>query len=410
MKYDLIVIGGGAAGMMAAGRAAQNGADVLLLEKRDRLGVKLAITGKGRCNITNAEFDDRKLIKKYGPQGKFLFSAFHNFGPQGIIDFFEDRDVTTKIERGNRVFPISDRSSTVIEAMIKYLKQHNVTIKTNAAVKSMVASGKKIDNLILQNGEEFTATSYAICTGGQAYPQTGSTGDAYVWLKKMGHNIITPVQALVPVILKERWVKELEGLSLKNVTISVYQQGKKVESEFGEAIFTDNGMSGPIVIHMSKKIGQLLKNGKVELQIDFKPALSFTELDQRIQKDFKKLNNKLFKNSLPALMPRMLIPIIMKLSAINPDKKVNAISREERKRLVHLLKNFKLQVKVLAGFARAIVTAGGVDLKEIDSKTMQSKVIDNLFLAGEIINIDGPTGGYNLQICWSTGYSIGENF
>ncbi|MBU0964194.1 NAD(P)/FAD-dependent oxidoreductase [Patescibacteria group bacterium] len=410
MKHDLMVIGGGPAGMMAAGRAAENGARVLLLEKRGKLGVKLSITGKGRCNITNAEFDNRKLIKKYGSNGNFLFPPFHKFGPQEVINFFEKRNIKTKIERGNRVFPVSNKSSAVIEALIKYLKQNNVTIKTNATVKSIVCEDNKIKKVALQSGEEFMSDKYAICTGGQAYPQTGSTGDAYNWLEKMGHKIISPEQALVPVIVAERWVKELEGLSLKNVDISIYKKEKKVESEFGEAIFTDNGMSGPVIIEMSKKIGQLLKDGEVELQIDYKPALNFTELDQRIQKDFKKYSNKLFKNSLQALMPRLLIPVIINLSKINPDKKVNAITKKERKTLIHLLKSFKLQVKALAGFDRAIVTSGGVDLKEIDPRTMQSKIITNLYLAGEIINIDGPTGGYNLQICWSTGYCVGDNF
>ena len=216
MKYDLIVIGGGPAGMMAAGRAAEKGARVLLLEKRTQLGVKLSITGKGRCNITNAEFDDRSLIKKYGKNGKFLFSSFHAFGPREVINFFEERNIKTKIERGNRVFPVSDKSRTVIEALIAYLKQHNVTIKTNAAVKSIISQGTTIDMVVLQNGEKFKADAYALCTGGQAYPQTGSTGDAYAWLKKIGHTITPLEQALVPVIVKERWVKEMEGLSLKN--------------------------------------------------------------------------------------------------------------------------------------------------------------------------------------------------
>jgi predicted Rossmann fold flavoprotein len=410
MKYDLIVIGGGPAGMMAAGRAAENGARVLLLEKRNKLGIKLSITGKGRCNITNAEFDDCKLIKKYGHNGKFLFSSFNKFGPQEIINFFEQRNIKTKIERGNRVFPVSDRSSTVIEALIKYLKQNNVTIKINAAVKSIVLKDKMIDKVVLLNGEEFEADKYAICTGGQAYPQTGSTGDAYTWLAKMGHTIISPEQALVPVIVKEHWVKELEGLSLKNIEISVYQNGKKVESEFGEALFTSRGLSGPVVIDMSSVIGQCLKMGEVELFVDFKPALSFKELDKRIQKDFKEFQNKQFKNSLQCLLPKKLIPVIIKLSGINPAKKVNEITRKERIMIIHLLKSFKLSVKSLDGFDRAIVTAGGVDLKEVDPKIMRSKIIKNLYLAGEVLDIDGPTGGYNLQICWSTGFCIGQNF
>lgn len=396
--------------MMAAGRAAANGARVLLLEKRHKLGIKLSISGKGRCNITNAEFDNQKLIKKYGRNGKFLFSSFYKFGPQDVIDFFEQRNVKTKIERGNRVFPVSDRSSTVIEALITYLKQHNVTIKTKAAVKSIVTKGKKIDKVILQSGEEFESEQYAICSGGQAYPQTGSTGDAYAWLKKMGHNIISPEQALVPVIVKESWVKELEGLSLKNVSISIFQNNKRIASAFGEALFTARGLSGPVVIDMSSVIGKCLKAGEVALFIDFKPALGFSALDQRIQRDFEEFRNKQFKNSLQYLLPKKLIPVIIKLSGINPAKKVNEITKKERLTITHLLKSFRLNVKSLAGFDRAIVTAGGVDLREVDPKTMQSKIITNLYLAGEVLDVDGPTGGYNLQICWSTGFCLGQNF
>lgn len=410
MIYDLIVIGGGPAGMMAAGRAGECGARVLLLEKNAKLGTKLGTTGKGRCNITNAEFDDRKLIAKYGRNGRFLFSALNKFGVQDMLDFLAQRGVPTKIERGNRVFPKSDKSADVIGALTKYLKESKVTIQTNASVKSIEHTDKQIHQIILSDGQKLRANNYAICSGGKGHPLTGSSGDAYAWLKKMGHKITELAPAIVPIILREKWIKELEGLSLKNVTISLYQKGKKIKSSFGEAIFTDNGLSGPIIIDMSKIVGQHLKKGKVELKIDFKPALDFPTLDKRLQRDFAQFNHKLFRNSLSALLPKKLIPVMIKLSQIDPEKKVNAISQEGRKKLVHLIKDFTLQVKGLAGFNRAIVTSGGVDLKQVDPKTMKSKIIDNLYLAGEILDLDGPTGGYNLQMCWTTGYCLGDNF
>ncbi len=406
----MIVIGGGPAGIMAAGRAAENGARVLLLEKNNKLGTKLLITGKGRCNITNAEFDTREFIKKFGRNGKFLFSALHKFGVRDTIEFFENRGVKTKKERGNRIFPKSDKSRDVLIALINYLKQNKVRVKTKAEVNSIIHQGDKIEKIILTNGEELSAEKYTICTGGKSYPLTGSTGDGYKWLRKMGQTIILPRPVLAPILTKENWVKDLEGLSLKNVEISIYQNNKKIDSRFGEALFTAVGLSGPIVLGISKCIGLALEHGRVNIQIDFKPALSFKTLDRRIQKDFKEFNNKMFKNSLDWLLPKTLIPVIVRLSGINPEKKINSVTREERKKLLHLLKNFKLWVKKIDGFDKALITSGGVDLKEVDPKTMRSKIIKNLYLAGEILDIDGPTGGFNLQACWSTGYAVGDNF
>lgn len=408
MIYDLVVIGGGPAGMMAAGRAGELGARVLLLEKNANLGIKLLITGKDRCNITNDISDHREMINKYGKNGKFLFSSFSKFNNKDVIDFFESRGVKTKTERGDRVFPQSDKSSDVLEVLINYLKESRVEVKTRSEVKAIIKEKEMIKKVILENGEEIIGDNYVICTGGKSYPGTGSTGDAYNWLEKLGHKIIKPMPALSPIIVKEKVVKELEGLSLKNVEVSINKNLKKIDSRFGEAIFTGDGMSGPIILDMSKKIGENLP-GDIDLKIDFKPALDFKNLDLRVQADFKETNNKMFKNSLDKLLPKKLIPIIIKLTKINPDKQVNLVTKEERKKLIHLLKEFTLSIKGLTGYSKAIVTAGGVELSEVDPVTCKSKIINNLYLAGEVLNLDGPTGGYNLQICWSTGYAVGNS-
>lgn len=408
MKYDVVVIGGGPAGMMSAGRAGELGSRVLLLEKNRGLGIKLLITGKGRCNITNKTDDLKELINRFGKNGKFLFSSFYKFGVDDVIEFFESRKVKTKVERGNRVFPVSDKSKDILDVLTGYLKKSQVKIKTNAQVKEIIKKGEKIEKVILDNGDEIFADKFIICTGGKSHPGTGSSGDGFHWLTKLGHKITKLAPSLTPIVVEDKIVKDLEGLSLKNVEISIYKNDKKIDSRFGEAIFTANGLSGPVILDMSKKIGKEL-SAKMKVRIDFKPALDFEKLDRRIQRDFREKNNKMFKNSLEKLLPQKLIPVIIKLSKINPEKKVNLITKEERKILLHLIKEFDLNLKELAGYDKAIVTAGGVDLKEIDPATMKSKLIDNLYFAGEIIDIDGPTGGYNLQICWSTGYVAGES-
>lgn len=406
--FNIAVIGGGPAGMIAAGKASEMGSRVILIEKNKNLGVKLLITGKGRCNITNKADGLKEMINRFGKNGKFLFSAFSKFGVDEVISFFESRGLKTKIERGGRVFPVSDRSQDVLNVLINYLKKSNVEIKTNSKVKKIIKKGDRIEKIILANHEEIIADNFVICTGGKSYPITGSTGDGYKWVEKIGHTITRISPSLAPIVIKESYVKELEGLSLKNVEISVYKDDKKINSRFGDAIFTVNGMSGPIVLDMSKAISKELP-GKVRMQIDFKPALDFIKLDKRIQRDFQKGSNKLFKNSLDGLLPKKLIPVIIRLSEIDPDKKVNSITKEERRKLLHLLKEFSLEIKELEGFKRAIITTGGIELNEVDQKTMKSKLIDNLYFAGEILDLDGPTGGYNLQVCWATGYVAGES-
>jgi len=408
MKYDVVIIGGGPAGMIAAGRAGELGARVILVEKNKNLGRKLLITGKGRCNITNKTDKPREFINKFGKNGEFLFSSFCRFGIKETINFFENLGVETKVERGGRVFPKSSKSQDVVNALINYLRKSDVKIKLNSEVKEIVKKNKRIKKVVLANNEEIMADKLIVCTGGKSYPKTGSTGQGYLWAQKMGHKIIKPTPSLVPIETKENWVGSLQGVSLKNVSVALFQNNKELDFRFGEMLFTHFGLSGPIILDLSKKIGELLATGEVILKIDLKPALDFLKLDKRLQRDFK--INKDFKNYLPELLPQKLGDLIVRFSKISPDKKLNSITKEERKKLIDVLKGLKLTVKGLIGFSQAIVTSGGVDLKEIDSKTMRSKIIKNLYFAGEILDIDGPTGGYNLQVCWTTGYVAGEGF
>ncbi len=407
-KFDLAVIGAGPAGIMAAGIAGENGAKVVLLEQNQVLGKKLLITGKGRCNITNAAENNRAFIKELGPGGEFLFSTLNNFGPNETISFFNKLGIETKIERGRRVFPSSDKSIDILNALIAFLNQNNVKILKNEKVMRFSEKNHSIEKIILSD-RDIIAKNFVIATGGLSYPKTGSTGDGYGWAKKLGHNIIKLEPALTPILVKEKWINELEGLSLKNVSIGIYQNNKKQDEQFGEALFTDKGMSGPIILDLSRKIGQLLKTGSVELKINFKPALDYQTLDKRIQRDFLINPNKMFKNGLDALLPKKIIPTIVRLSKIYENKKIGQITKKERGTINKLLREFKLNVKCLDGFNKAIITVGGVDLKQVDPKTMKSKIIDNLYFAGEILNVHGPTGGYNLQICFSTGYTAGKN-
>jgi predicted Rossmann fold flavoprotein len=406
--YDTAVIGGGPAGMMAAGAAAQNGSRVVLIEKNDRTGKKLLITGKGRCNITTAETDPKNIARAFGKNGKFLYSALHAFSVNDTIAFFNERGLPTKVERGQRVFPVSDHAQDVLHVLTAFLKEHKVKLMNNCTVTRLVKKENFIEKIKTTNGD-VQAKQYIICVGGLTYPSTGSSGDGYKWAKELGHSVTPPHPSLVPVRTKELWVKELQGLSLKNVRISVYQDNKKQDSRFGEALFTHDGLSGPIILDMSQKIGGLLKHGKVELRLDLKPALEYPKLDVRIQRDFQKNSNKMFKNSLNDLLPRKMIAVIIKLSGIDPDQIVNKITKEERNKLLHLLKELTFNVYSLYGFNKAIATAGGIKLKELDPKTMRSEIIDNLYFAGEIIDLNGPTGGYNLQMCWSTGYLAGKS-
>jgi len=406
--FDVAVIGGGPAGMMAAGRAAELGAKVVLIEKNEILGKKLLITGKGRCNFTHNEFDIRKFAEKFGRNGRFLYGALALFGAPEVIKFFESRGVKAKVEQGDRIFPEKGNTQDILNVLIKYLAEGKVDILLNSEVTGFKQEKGKISKVLLRD-RQINADKYIICAGGKAYPQTGSSGDGYRWAEQLGHTVIPPVPALNPVKTSEKWVKELQGLSLKNVSLKLFQKGKKQDERFGEMLFTHFGVSGPMVMDMSKNIGALLKKGPVKLILDLKAALDFKKLDKRIQRDFQEFKGRMFKNSLKGLLPLSMIPVIIKLSGIEPEKKVDYISREERNRLVHLLKELELTPTGLLGFKWSVVTSGGVALKEVNPNTMGSKKVENLYFAGEILDLDSPSGGYNLQECWSTGYLAGQS-
>lgn len=400
----VVVIGAGPAGMMAAITASESN-EVILLDGNDRLGKKLFITGKGRCNVTNnkdiSEFFDYIPGNPY-----FLYSALYTFTNVDTINFFEKEGVKLKVERGGRVFPKSDKSSDIIKGLKNALQNKNIKIMLNSLVKDIIKKDDKIISVILENGKEILGDHFILATGGASYPLTGSKGDGQRFAKNIGHNIKELKPSLVPIEIKESIVTELMGLSLKNISLKIYEDNKKVYENIGEMIFTHFGISGPLVLTGSRFIKS---NKKYKVSLDLKPALTEKELDLRVQKDFKKYINKDFKNSLDDLLPKKLIPVIIRLSNIDENKKVNEITKEERKGLVSLIKNFNLNVKKLRSIDEAIVTAGGVDTKEIDPSTMKSKIITNLSFAGEVIDVDAFTGGYNVQIALSTGYVAGSN-
>ena len=408
MGNNVIVIGAGAAGMMAAIIAAENGASVTILEKMPRVGKKLLITGKGRCNITNIA-DIKELIKNMHGNGSFLYSSFHNFSNNDLIDFFENLGVKTKVERGGRVFPESDKAIDVVDALLRKMDSLEIRILKDVAVKNIIKEDNKVTAVVDKKGLVYQADKIIVATGGASYPATGSSGDGYVIAEKLGHTI-TPIKpSLVPLETEEDWVKIAQGLSLKNVKASIIVDDKKVAEDFGEMLFTHYGVSGPIILSLSKIVAENLTENKiVELAINLKPALSFEKLHNRVQRDFEKNTKKQIKNALNELLPSKLIDIIIDLSYINPDKMINQITKEERLRLVEQIMDLRLTITKTRPVAEAIVTAGGVSIKEINPKTMESKIIEGLYFAGEIVDVDGYTGGYNLQAAFSMGYIAGK--
>lgn len=417
----VIIIGGGPAGMLAAITSAQNGNETTIIEKNNRLGKKLLITGKGRCNITSS-IDINDFINNIPGNGKFLYSAFQNYTNKDIINFLEKNGVSVKEERGNRIFPKSDKSLDVEKAFEREITRLHINVKLNSKVTKIMVKNNKVEGVKYLNSENIEKTLYVdkiiLATGGATYPLTGSTGDGYKMAEQLGHTVTKIKPSLVPLTASKGSIKicqKLQGLSLRNVAIRLIdeEKNKKIYEDFGEMIFTHFGVSGPTILSSSahllryKNVEELLANGKITLEIDLKPALSEQQLDLRIQRDFSANKNKEFKNSLDALLPQKLIPVIVDLSGIDEDKKVNEVTKEERLKLVELLKKFNVTISGFRPLEEGIITAGGINVKEINPKTMESKIVEGLFFAGEIIDVDAYTGGFNLQIAYSTGYTAG---
>ena len=420
----VIVIGGGPAGMMAALAAAECGHEVLLLEKNEKLGKKLYITGKGRCNITNSS-DMETLFANVMTNSKFLYSAFYAYDNQMVMDFFENEGLAIKNERGNRIFPVSDHSSDVINTLQRALKRAGVEVKLYTEVEKLlyeerenadeldkkephhVIKGVQLKSGLVDGKKTVMADAVIVATGGFSYQATGSTGDGYRFARDLGHTVTEIYPSLVPFNTKEDYVKEMQGLALKNVTVRIFDGKKKLYEDFGEMLFTHFGVSGPLLLSASAMIAPKYTSKELQMEIDLKPALDEEQLDKRILKDFEEAKNKQFKNSIGKLFPAKMIPVILELSEIDPDKKVNEITREERASFVKLIKAFPVTLNGLRDFREAIITKGGVKVNEVNPSTMESKKVKNLYFCGEVLDLDALTGGYNLQIAWSTGHLAG---
>ena len=403
----IIVVGGGAAGMMAAIQAAERGAAVTLFEKNEKLGKKIYITGKGRCNVTNA-CDMEGLFDHMVSNKNFMYSSFYTFTNEQTMEFFEKAGCPLKVERGNRVFPVSDKSSDVIRALNNEMKRLGVKVMLDTKVTKLIIEDKRAKGVVCGN-KNYPADAVIIATGGLSYPSTGSTGDGHRFAQEAGHRMKEMRASLVPFDASVDICRQLQGLSLRNCKLTVYQgdSSKKIYEDFGELLFTHFGISGPTVISASAYIGDQIEKQPCKVCIDLKPALSRDQLDHRILRDFEKNQNKQFKNVLNDLLPKKMIPVIIELSGIGPEKKVNIITKEERKQLLSVIKNFTITATGLRGFQEAIITQGGIHVREIDPGTMESKLVKRLYFAGEVLDLDAVTGGYNLQIAWSTGYMAG---
>lgn len=409
MKNKVIIVGAGAAGLMAAVSACENGADTVMIERNERVGRKIMITGKGRCNVTNNCTLVNDLIANVPTNGRFLYSAFTRFMPIDTMEFFENEGIELKVERGNRVFPVSDKASDIVDALNNATQRLGAE-RIHGRASKLIINDSAVCGVELDDGEKILGDKVIVCTGGKSYSATGSSGDGYLLASSVGHTVIEPKPSLVPIVAHEGWCSDAQGLSLRNVEITVYdaENYKEVYREFGEMLFTHFGVSGPLILSASTHMRELGKK-KYEIYIDLKPALTFEQLDKRVQSDFLEFANKNFINSLGKLLPQKMIPIIAKLSGIKPTTKTNQITKEMRHKLVNLLKSLKVTAIDFRPIDEAIVTSGGVKVSEIDPKTMESKLIKGLYFAGEVIDVDAYTGGFNLQIAFSTGHLAGES-
>lgn len=407
--YDVIVIGGGAAGMMAAGTAAKNGKKVCILEKNTELGKKLKITGGGRCNITNYELDTRKLLSHYGDAAPFLFSPFSQFGVKETFTFFEKKKLPLVVQARDRVFPQSEKAYDVFAVMRDFIKQHNVEVRFKSSVHDIQIRDGKITG-VDANNTRFTADNYIISTGGVAYPETGSTGDGFSWMNKLGHTVYNPSPNIVPLRASDYWIKNISGTSLSFMKISFFCNGEKAFSKTGKILFTHFGVSAPLILNSSKQVSDLLSQGPVTAEIDLFPDTDKGSLDKRILNLFEINKNKKIKNILSEMLPKKIAEVIHDLARLdNPEKKVHEVSSDERKRLRELMKHLPLTIDGLMGMDRAVIADGGVPLEEIDTKTMRSEKTKNLFIIGDMLHINRPSGGYSLQLCWTTGYVAGNS-
>ena len=419
MKH-IIVVGGGAAGMMAAVSAARAGAEVTLLEKNEKTGKKIYITGKGRCNLTNA-CEPEEFFQNVISNGKFLYSAFYQMDNRTVMAFFENAGCRLKVERGERVFPVSDHSSDVIGALNRRMEREHVKVCLNTCVKELLIENQEkesieeashkgsVKGVVLSDGRKMEADAVILATGGKSYASTGATGDGYLFAETAGHTVKEVKPALVPFTVKESWCMELQGLSLKNVSVLLKSDKKKIYEGLGEMLFTHFGVSGPLILSASSYYAKKYADMQVPLIIDLKPALTREQLDKRILRDFEENKNRQFKNALDGLLPAKMIPIIIQLSGISPEKKVNEVTKKERNNLIDCFKNLTLTVTGTRGFQEAIITQGGICVKEVNPSTMESKLVKGLYFAGEVLDLDGVTGGFNLQIAWSTGYLAGNS-
>ncbi len=408
--WDVVVIGGGPAGMMAAGRASSFGKRVLLLEKNTNLGKKLLITGGGRCNLTNNKTNTREMLANYKGNDKFLFSAFSQFNVNDTLTFFNDRGMETKEENDGRIFPVSNSSQTVFDILYKYMQEGKVEIRKSSIVGG-ISLEKNGDGIIIKtkSGNDIYTKACIVATGGLSRPDTGSTGEGFAWLKKLGHTINDNDVALVPVALTDTWIKKLSGLTLDEIKLTTFQNEQKQESYKGKLLFTHTGISGPMVLNMSRDIGELLKYGEVSITLDLFPGLDSNTLKQRLQVLLVTESNKKIKNVLKQFIPSPLVPIILEKTEIDGQTFCHSLSSENRVKIIKQMKEIKMSVKGLLGKDKAIVSSGGVLLTEVDFKTMQSRIIPNLYLVGDVLDIDRPSGGYSLQLCWTTGYIAGSN-